>query len=106
MVDRAGHGYLWVLTAYEVVALAVLIGLLTASLVGRISLFSSVSRSIRIGAVVFLAIELLIPLWVYVDLRRRPDTSSTLWMHVTAMPVINLFGFVAYLHERKREQTE
>jgi hypothetical protein len=104
MVDRAGQGYLWALTAYEFVVLIVLVGLLTASLIGWTSLFSSLSRPVRIGAVVFLTIELLIPLWVYVDLRRRPDTSSALWIHVTAMPVINLFGFIAYLHERKRKQ--
>lgn len=106
MVDRAGHGYLWALTAYEIVLLILSVGLLTASLIGWTSLFSSLSRAIRIGAVVFLTVELLIPLWVYVDLRRRPDTSSTFWVHVTAMPVINLIGFIAYLHERKREQTE
>lgn len=63
-------------------------------------------RWIRLGGVAFLIIELLIPLWVYVDIRRRESSPGMFWVHVAAMPGINLLGLYAYLDERKREREE
>lgn len=75
---------------------------------GDSSSFLSVSRQIRMAALVFLGIELLIPLCVYIDIRQSPEESDMIWVHVAAMPVLNFFGLVAYLVDRKvkREQNE
>lgn len=106
MSEKAGHELLWVWTVGELLALVVLCWLLVASLRGDTTLFSSLSRTIRLGAVGFLAVELLIPLWVFFDLRRRPDDPGSFWMHVAAMPGINLFGVLAYLQARKLDHEE
>jgi hypothetical protein len=91
---------LWVWTASELLVIAAFMGLLVASLTGDTTLFTSASRRLRLAGVAFLTVELLIPLWVFVDLRRRGESGS-LWMHVAAMPGINIFGLFAYLQERK-----
>ena len=106
MSEEAGHRTLWMWTAAELAAILVLFWLLAASLVGHTTLFSSVSRQVRLGAVAFLTVELLIPLWVFFDLRRRPNDSGHFWMHVAAMPGINIFGLLAYLQARKLERAE
>lgn len=104
MSERAGHELLWVWTVGELLLVVALFWLLAASLLGETTLLSSMSRTIRLGAVAFLAVELLIPLWVFFDLRRRPDDPGSFWMHVAAMPGINIFGLLAYLQARKLEQ--
>jgi hypothetical protein len=109
MAGEIDHRILWLWTAPELGALVAVFGLLITSLVGTPPVlatdFASVSRPIRAAGVAFLAIELLIPLWVYFDLRRHPSGVGSLWVHVAAMPGFNLFGFVAYLQERKRFRT-
>lgn len=90
----------------ELGAVLVLFWLLAASLARRTTLLSSGSRPVRIGAVAFLTVELLIPLWVLLDLRRRPDDPGHFWMHVAATPGINIFGLLAYLQTRELERTE
>lgn len=97
---------LWIWTASEIAVLVGLFGLLAASLLGRTAALSYVSRQVRMGALVFLTVELLIPLWVFFDLRRRPDDPGHFWMHVAAMPGINLFGLLAYLQDRKLKRAE
>ena len=106
MADETNHGFLWVWTASEIALLVVLFGLVAASLAGRTSLFQSVSRPTRMVALAFLAVEVLIPLWVFFDLRRRSDNLDSFWMHVAAMPGINIFGFGAYLQARKLDREE
>lgn len=106
MADEATERGLWALTAPELAALVVLFVLLAASVFGDSSFFSSVSRRIRIAGLVFVAIELLIPLWVYLDLRRSPERSDTIWVHAAAMPLINIFGLIAYLADRDQKEDE
>ena len=105
-----GHRVLWVWTPPELIALVAVFSLLAASVVGTPPLFaaelSSVSRLARGAALAFIAIELLIPLWVYIDLHRHHESTDSLWVHVAAMPGLNLVGFVAYLQERKRFRSE
>lgn len=103
MSDRDQFRFLWWWTLSEVAFLLGVYVVLIASLVGYSSTGTDISRSVRLGAVTFLTLELLIPAWVYLDLRRRSADSDTLWVHVAAMPVINLFGFIAYLQHRKLE---
>ena len=104
MATEGDHRILWVWTAPELAALVALFGLLVISLVGTPPVFAtelaSVSRSLRVAGVAFLAIELLIPLWVYIDLRQRKLGMDSIWMHVAAMPGLNLFGLFAYLQKR------
>lgn len=95
------HRYLfWVYTLPELVVVAGTFLLLAVSELGGGSFLSSVSRPIRLALLAFLAVELLIPLWVWVDLRRRPERSNSLWVHAAAMPVVNIFGLFAYLADR------
>lgn len=98
--DENAHGFLWWWTVPELAVVVVLLGLVVASLLGRTATFSTVSRPLRLAAAAFLTVEVLIPVWVFLDLRRRPDVDS-FWIHVAAMPGINLFGLVAYLQQRK-----
>ena len=105
MADESTERVLWIWTAPELAAIAVLGWLLIESLTGRATFLSSVSRQLRLGALAFVVVELLVPLWVYLDLRRRDD-SGTMWVHVAAMPLLNLFGLVAYLDYRRRSSGE
>ena len=57
-----------------------------------------------VTALAFVAVELLIPAWVFVDLRRREDEPSGLWVHAVAMPLVNVFGLLGYLEERRRSR--
>jgi hypothetical protein len=104
MVDEATHRVLWVWTASELLIVLGALGLLVASLVGTATVFSFLSRPVRVAAVLFLLVELSIPLWVYVDIRHREPAPDGFWVHVAAMPGINLFGLVAYLQERRRNR--
>jgi hypothetical protein len=101
MADESTERVLWIWTAQELVGFVVVGWLLAASLIGRTALWSSVSRQLRLVALAFVAVQLFIPLWVFVDVRRRDD-AGTMWVHVAAMPLLNFFGFVAYLDYRRR----
>jgi hypothetical protein len=86
------------------VGLLVLIGcLLVLSLFGNGSFLGDISRSVRFLALGFIVVELLVPLWVYFDIRRRTDNPDRVWIHVAAMPVINLFALAAYFADRSRD---
>jgi hypothetical protein len=63
----------------------------------------AVSLGLRVAAVAFLAVEMLVPLAVYVDLLRRPDHPALEWVHVTLVPVVDVLGAIAYLEERQRK---
>ena len=106
MVDEATHRVLWVWTASELLIVLGALGLLVASLVGMTTVVSFLSRPVRVAAVLFLLVELSIPLWVYVDIRQREPAPDAFWVHVAAMPGINFFGLVAYLQERRRNREE
>jgi len=55
-----------------------------------------------LAAWLFLGSELLVPVAVYLDIRRRPDDVDPLWIHAAAMPILNVFGVLAYLEDRRR----
>lgn len=90
----------------ELAGLVILLALLVGSVTGESAFLSWVSREVRVWASVFVAVELLIPLGVYLDLRRSADGPRTIWMHAVAMPVVNVFGLVAYLAVRDRRRSE
>ena len=79
--------------------LAVLLGL---SLAGSGSFLATYSVAVRATLFTLVVLEVAIPLFVAVDGRRRPDDPDSVWVHAAAMPVVNLFGIVAYLEDRKR----
>lgn len=93
---------LWIWTLTELAAVAIVFLLLAASTFGGGSILATVSRQVRLVAVGVLAIELLIPLFVYFDIRRSPNRPDTIWIHVAAMPLLNIFGLMAYLADRSR----
>lgn len=105
-MERSTERALWAFTAPEIALQVVLFLLLAATVFGDSSFFSSVSRQIQTAALVFFAIELLIPVVVYLDLRRRSERSGTLWVHAAAMPVFNIVALMAYLEDRKKKQNE
>ena len=90
----------------EVVGLFVLWGLLVAGFLGYTTAFTSYPPSLRLAAVAFLTLEWAIPLGVFLDLRRRSDDPDPMWIHAAALPVVNVFGVVAYLEDRKRSRGE
>lgn len=108
MESPAVHRVLWIWTASELLALLVGFGLVASSFVGDPPLFAAELATVpplfRAGLAGFIVLELLIPLWVFFDRRhsRRRSKRGTYWVHVAAMPVLNLFGVVAYLQERPR----
>ncbi|RXK51089.1 hypothetical protein [Halorientalis pallida] len=87
----------------EVALLWALFGLVAATLVGIDTPASPYSRTLRLGALGFLAVELLIPLWVFLDLRGREEVGE-IWSHVSAMPVVNVFGLLGYVEARNRQR--
>ncbi len=95
------HRVLWAWTLPELLVVAGLFVAFVGSLTGHVALFSSVDRPLRVAASAFLAVELAIPAWVYLDLRRREDPRGSVWVHVAAMPGLNLFGLLAYLSHRR-----
>jgi hypothetical protein len=102
MSDEA-DGVLRVWFVYEIAALAGAFGLLAASLAGYTTVLDGFSRRLRLAGLVFFAIELLIPAYVYLDSRHREDVSG-IWLHASAMPVVNLVGLLGYLEERGRTE--
>ena len=86
------------------VSFLILVGcLLVLSLFGNGSFLADISRPVRFLALGFIVVELLVPLWVSVDIRRRTDNPDRVWIHVAAMPVINLFALAAYVADRSRD---
>lgn len=98
-IERA----LWFWLIPEILLLLGLRYLLAASLVGQANAASAYPRTLRWAALPFVTVELLIPAWIFYDVRRRPEATSTIWVHAAAMPVVNLFGLLGYLEERRRE---
>lgn len=103
MAQESTERVLWAFTAPELTLQFILFLLLAASVFGDSWLFSSMSHQIRTAALVFVTIELLIPLWVYLDLRRNPERSDNTWVHIAAMPLLNIFGLIAYLADRQKK---
>lgn len=95
---------LWLWLIPELLLLCYLLAAISASLFGYRTAASPFPRTIRIAAVAFLLVELAIPTWIYLDIRRRPGTTSTIWVHAAMLPIVNLFGLVGYLEERRRLQ--
>jgi hypothetical protein len=72
----------------------------SASVLGWTTLLGSVSPTVRLLVLAFLAVELLVPAWVYYDIRRRGEEADRVWLHASVMPVVNLLVVLAYLAER------
>lgn len=102
MTDPDVERVLWVFLLPEILLLCYLLAVVAGSLVGYTTVASPHPRQLRIAAVVFLLVELAIPTWIYVDTRRRPNGTSTIWVHAAMFPVVNLFGLLGYLVERRR----
>ncbi|MFC6724436.1 hypothetical protein ACFQE1_08630 [Halobium palmae] len=102
MEDDPSERYLHFVVLSEIVALAGVFVLLSLSLAGRVATFGSVPSGLRLGALAFVGIELVIPAWVLYDIRRRSDEPDPIWIHAVAVPVVNVLGLIAYLEDRKR----
>lgn len=104
MVDESTDYVLWGFTAPELAAQVLLLILLAVNMFEDSSPLWSVSRQIQIAVLAFLMIELAIPLYVYLDIRQNPERTDMIWVHVAAMPLLNIFGLAAYLTYRKPKQ--
>lgn len=93
---------LWAWTAWEITFQILGIVILAGSIFGYTSVFSTFSTDIRLGVVLALAVNLSLPLIVYIDMRRNMAEPKHLWIHATAMPFLNVIGFLAYLEARNR----
>ena len=103
--DRRRENFLPLLVS-ELFVLAGAFAVVAASLLGRTAYLTGYSAALRWAALVFLAVELLVPLVVYLDVRRRPDDPDRAWLHAAVTPVVNVLGLVAYLEDRKRTREE
>ena len=106
MTEESIERALWIWTGAEVFVLLVLGWLLWASVSGGSTFLASVSRPYRLAGLVFVGFQLLVPLVVFLDLRRRSEEPDYLWVHVATMPVLNVVGLVGYLEARKRSRRE
>ncbi|MFC7136163.1 hypothetical protein ACFQRB_05545 [Halobaculum litoreum] len=102
MVSAGVERALWAYTIPELVALAVLLALVAGSVFGAGTFLASTPFTVRVALLAFLVVELLIPIAVYLDMRRLDDPPDRVWIHAAAMPVVNLFGAIAYLDRRNR----
>ncbi|MFC6862174.1 hypothetical protein ACFQGE_01720 [Halomicroarcula sp. GCM10025817] len=102
MTDGEDRRVVLALVVPELVGLSLLLVLLGLSLTGRTTFAATYPFSLRLAAFAFVLVELLIPVGVYLDVRRRPDDPDLTWVHAAAVPVVNVFGVVAYLEERRR----
>jgi len=93
------YRFLWWWTAAELALVGWVTALIVGSFLGWTTLFRSMAPSIRLVLLAGLTVELLIPLWVFIDLRRR-GIHGSFWVHVAAMPGVNLVGLAAYLERR------
>jgi hypothetical protein len=86
----------------ELFTLVVGFVVVAASLLGRTALLTSFSRTIRLLALGFLTVELLVPAWLYYDIRKRG--GDRVWLHASVMPVVNLLAVAAYVSERNARE--
>lgn len=100
-MDEAAERFLVVVTAGEVVLLGTISLMLAASVFGDGTFLADSSRTLRLAGLVFAVVEMLVPVWILADVWRRED-ADPVWIHVAAMPLINLVGLAAYLSERNR----
>ncbi|MUV87857.1 hypothetical protein GJ631_15175 [Natronomonas sp. CBA1123] len=86
----------------ELLTLVVALAVVTASLLGRTALLASFSRTARLLALGFLTVELLVPAWLYYDIRKRG--GDRMWLHASVMPIVNLLAVAAYISERNARE--
>jgi hypothetical protein len=86
----------------EILLMGTLGATMAASLLGWMDAFSGFSTSVRAAFLAFAVVETLIPLAVVLDMRRRDDDPDHAWIHAAALPVVNVFGVLAYLEDRRR----
>ena len=91
---------LWLWTVVEIAVSVAVFVALAASIAGFVSL--PVSGAVQTVALLVFGVQLLVPVWIYYDLRKRG--GDTFWLVVAVMPVVNIFGFVAYVYERESEE--
>lgn len=96
-------GVLRVFAAVEILGLLVATGLVTGSLLGATDLLTEFSRGLRLAALAFLIVEILVPVAALWDMRRHGRIDEV-WLHVTLTPVVNLLGLFAYLEHRRRTE--
>jgi len=102
MADPGTDRVLHLLLLPELVAIGVVVALLAYSLVADTALLSSYSRTLRVAAAVLLSTDLIAPLAVWIDMRRRGDDVDAVWIHAAALPLVNVIGVAAYLQDRDR----
>jgi hypothetical protein len=98
--DGDATDVLFPLFVAELLTLIGAFAVVSASVLGWTTLLGSVSRTVRFLVLAFLTVELLVPAWVYYDIRRRGDEADRVWLHASVMPVVNLLVVLAYLAER------
>lgn len=103
MVDDSIESFLWWLTLSEILFLIILFFMLIGDILGYNQLFNFLSYKTKIIAVLFLVIELLIPFIVYIDVKRTGDQINSIWIHASAMPIVNIFGIIAYLIQKNQK---
>lgn len=103
VMERAER-VLWIWTGGEVLVLLVFGWLLWGSVFDGSAFLSAVPRQLRLAGLAVVVFQLLVPVVVFLDVRRRDDRPGYLWVHVAAMPVLNVFGLVGYLEERSRSR--
>jgi hypothetical protein len=86
----------------ELLTLVVAFAVVAASLVGRTTLLLSFSRTARLFALGFLTVELLVPAWLYYDIRKRD--GDRVWLHASVLPLVNLLAVGAYISERNARE--
>lgn len=91
---------LLVLTVGEVVLFGVVAALLASGLFAGGDFLAGVARPLRLVALVVTLVELVVPVYVLVDSRRRGIDG--VWVHVAVLPLVNVVGLAAYLMERDR----
>lgn len=90
----------------EVALIVWLFATVSYSLLGGQTFVSSYARSLQVALWVFLALELLCPVAVYLDMRRRGDEIDVVWLHAVMLPLVNVFGLIGYLADRRRHRTD
>ncbi len=63
---------------------------------------AGLSPPVRAAGLVVVAVELVVPMAVFVDVYRRPDDPDWVWVHAAMMPALNLLGAVASLEDKRR----
>lgn len=99
VMERAER-VLWIWTGGEMLLLFVIGWMLWSGLFGGSDVLTSIPREIRLAGLGFVVFQLLVPIIVFLDVRRLEDDPGYLWVHVAAMPVLNVFGLFGYLAER------